>query len=127
MASRHCNRWKQLFKTSVLFYGASLPARLQRRCARPESSHPPRYARSPNRSIGRNVVPKRFGHFISTSFKATYVLAVLKTGLGNNKRFARSTGRTLQGDTCRIGPKRSDIVEEMKPLRGLCRCFCGTY
>jgi hypothetical protein len=56
-----------------------------------------------------------------------HLMMIYNHALGNNKRFARSTGRTLQGDTCRIGPERSDIVEEMKPLRGLCRCFCGTY
>ena len=40
--------------------------------------------------LGENVVPKRFGVFISTSIIATYIFEVLKTSLGINALFLRS-------------------------------------
>ena len=46
-----------------MFYGASLPARLQRRYGRPESPHPPLCASCPKRSIQRKCSAKAFWHF----------------------------------------------------------------
>lgn len=66
----------------------------------PEWPHPPRCASCPKRpNSSENVVPRRFGTFISAQFIATYVFEVLKTSLKvlfqslrQNRVFARWRG-----------------------------------
>jgi hypothetical protein len=63
-----CNRSKPLLRTNAFCFAVNLTVRLQRLCEQPESPHPQRCARCPNRTIWRKCSAKAFWHFYKYPF-----------------------------------------------------------
>src|SRR6516164_217023 len=100
-ALKPCNRSRPLSRTNAFCFAVSFALRLPRPCELLESPHPQRCASCLKlANLGENVVPKRFGTFISIHLRDTYIFAVSKIGQGGThhlNEFAVLIGETARG------------------------------